>query len=89
MSSMPERVLHRFGFKYEPKEKKTTKVDRLMRYIRDQTGVSRGVAAEIADAIVRNREVERLAIQKGWPILDGEVSGPQGDVSLIKIRDQL
>jgi hypothetical protein len=86
MSSIAERVARRFwAFKYEPKEKKQTKVDRIMRVIRDRTGVSRGVAEAIADALVRGREVNRLAIQKGWPIQDDDIIGPQGTLALTEV----
>lgn len=84
------RVAQRFkAFKYEPKEKKTTKVDRLMKVIRDATGLSRGVSEDIADAIVRNREVERLAIQKGWPLQDGVIEGPSGVIRVDDVKAQV
>lgn len=89
-STLSERVVRRFiAFKYEPKENKKSKVDRLMRYIRDETGVSRGVATDIANAIVRNREVDRLAIQKGWPVERGVITGPQGTLAVDKVRTKL
>lgn len=77
------------AFKYEPKEKKTSKVERLMKVIRDATGLSRGVSEDIADAVVRNREVERLAIQKGWPIESGVIEGPSGTIKLEDVRSQV
>lgn len=86
MSTIAERVARRFAFKYEPKESKQSKVDRLMRFIREHTGVSRGVSEDMADAIVRNRDVLRLAIQKGWPIEDGAIVGPQGALDVAKVR---
>lgn len=87
MPTIAERVARRFlTFKYEPKEKKQSKVDRLMRVIREKTGVSRGVSEDIADAIVRGREVARLAIQKGWPIQDDEIVGPNGTLTLTEVR---
>lgn len=85
MPTIAERVARRFAFKYEPKEKKQTKVDRVMRFIRDETGLSRGLSEQIADAFVRGREVERLAVQKGWPIENGVITGPQGSLELGKI----
>lgn len=88
--SLPERVVRRFlAFKYEPKEKKKSKVDRLMRFIRDKTGVSRSVATDIADAVVRGREVKRLAVQKGWPVDNGVIIGPQGELALDKVQAEL
>lgn len=81
------RVARRFkAFKFDQKEKKDAKVDRIMRSIRDTTGLSRGVAGDIADALVRGREVDRLALQKGWPIEDGMIIGPQGDMSLDDVK---
>jgi len=87
---MVTRVVRRFmAFKYVPKEKKKAKVDRLTKVIREKTGVSRGTAEDIADAIVRNRDVERLARQKSWPIEDGTIEGPKGQITIKAIRDQL
>lgn len=82
MTDSASRVLRRFSFKFEDKEKKQTKVDRLSRRIRGETGLSRGVSGDIADAIVRGREVERLAIQKGWPVENGVITGPEGEMNL-------
>ena len=90
MTTVEERIVRRFlAFKYQPKEKKKAKVDRLMRFIRDETGESRGVATEIADAIVRGRDVERLALQKGWPLDGSKIIGPQGDLSVERARAEL
>lgn len=81
------RVASRYSFKYEDKETKSHKADRLAEFIRKATGVSKGVSSAIADAYVRGREVARLAIQKGWP-MDGEtIEGPDGTLSLSKIQD--
>ncbi len=57
-----------------------------MRLIRERTGLSRGLAENIADAVVRNREVERLAIQKGWPIEGGEIIGPEGSMDVAALQ---
>lgn len=85
--SITSRVAQRFlSFKYDQKEKKQTKVDRIMRRIREETGISRGLAEEIADAVVRGREVGRLALQKGWPVEDGVIVGPNGDMSLDAVQ---
>lgn len=81
------RVAQRFAFKYEPREKKQTKVDRIKKVIREKTGVSNGVAEDIADAVVRGREVERLAMQKGWPMEGSDLKGPSGSMSLSDIRN--
>ena len=84
MDSLTRRIVSRFllSFKYEHKEKKEHKVERLMKEIRDTTGISKTQAEDIADAFIRGREVERLALQKGWPIEDLVVMGPQGKCNL-------
>jgi len=85
---MARRVASRFkeSFKYEQKETKEHKVERISKKIRDATGLSKGVSEAIADAFVRGREVARLAIQKGWP-LDGDIiEGPTGTLSLEAIK---
>jgi len=74
--SIEVRVARRFAFKYGPKETKQTKVEKAKKLIADKAGVSKGVAEAIADALVRGRDVIRLAIQKGWPIdEDGVING--------------
>lgn len=70
------------AFKYEYKETKANKVDRLSKQIREATGLSRGQAEAIADAIVRGRSVDQLALQKGWPVQDGVLEGPKGSLDL-------
>ena len=86
MEPIVARIVRRFrSFKYQPKEKKQTKVERLMKLIRERTGLSRGVSEDIADAIVRGREVERLALQKGWPLQEGVLEGPAGSLPLAEI----
>jgi len=89
--TIAERVARRYveSFKYEPKEKKQSKVDRLMRHIREVTGVSRGVAGDIADALVRGRDVPRLAIQKGWPIEGDAIIGPEGSLDMADARSMI
>lgn len=87
LSTIAARVAARFAFKYEPKEKKQSKVDRITKMLRDTTGLSRSMAEGIADALVRGRDVEGLAIQKSWPLEDGVVTGPDGTVTLSKLRD--
>ena len=74
------------AFKYQDKEKKKAKVARLTDLIRKETGLSRGVAEGVADAIVRGREVDRLAVQKGWPLEDGVLEGPKGKLSVADIK---
>jgi hypothetical protein len=78
-----EKVVARFleareAFRYEPKESKKSKVNRLMRLILSHTGIGRRVAEDIADAIIRNRDLARLAIQKGWPLDRDIIEGPRG-----------
>lgn len=87
MSSSATTVARRFiALKYDQKEKKQKRIDRVMRLVRDETGLSRGVSEEIVDALVRGRDVQGLALQKGWPIEDGVVIGPSGEMSLTKIH---
>ena len=87
--AMAQRVATRWAFKYVPKEKKKSKVDRLTKLIREKTGLGRGTAEDIADAVVRGRNTDALAVQKKWPVEDGEIEGPKGTLSIQKVRDQL
>jgi len=83
-------VFRRFlAFKYEPKESKQSKVDRLMRLIREKTGIGRGPAEDIADAVIRNRDLDRLAFQKQWPMREGVIEGPQGTLGIDAVRAEL
>lgn len=88
---MALRVASRFmtAFKYQPKEKKKSKVDRLTKFIREKTGLGRGQAQDIADAIVRGRNLEALALQKSWPVEDGQIEGSKGSLSLTEVRNEL
>ena len=86
---MAQRVATRFAFKYVPKEKKKAKVDRLTKVLREKTGLGRGTAEDIANAIVRGREVDRLARQKSWPMENGVIEGPKGQITIEKIRSEL
>lgn len=79
---LTRRVAARFAFKFEPKETKEHKAERLAKKIRDATGLSKSISEAIADAYVRGREVARLAIQKGWPIEGNVIEGPSGTFSL-------
>jgi len=84
---LAERSKYRVAFKYEPKESKQSKVRRLMRMISDYTGIGRGVAEDIADAIIRNRNLLALAVQKNWPMNEeGMIEGPHGAVFVNEIR---
>lgn len=87
--AMAQQVAARFAFKYVPKEKKQHKVERLAKLIRDKTGLSRGVAEDIVDAIIRKRDIEGLSRQKKWPIEEGEIVGSKGRLTLRAVRDQL
>lgn len=58
-----------------------------MRAILDHTGIARGVAEDIADAIIRNRDLVRLAIQKGWPVFEGLIEGPRGTFPLLQAEN--
>jgi len=70
------------AFKYVPKETKQHKVERVRDLIREHTGLSKGQSEAIADAHIRGREVERLALQKNWPIENGVITGPSGTLEL-------
>ena len=84
------RVAQRFmAFKYQPKEKKTSKVERLTKLIREKTGLSRSIAEGIADAVVRGRDLSALALQKGWPVEDDALEGPQGSLTIQALRAEL
>jgi len=92
MSADPRatRVAERFAYKFKPKESKESKVDRVGRLIRDRTGLGKGVSEAIADALVRSsRDIERLALQKKWPIEDGSVVGESGSVTIQELRDSI
>jgi len=82
MDPLARRVALRWAFKYVPKEKKEHKVERVRDMIREQTGLSKGQSEAIADAYIRGRDVERLALQKNWPIENGTVTGPSGSLEL-------
>ncbi len=76
---LAKRVAARYAFKYQPKEKKQHKVERITKVIRDITGLGRTTAESVADAVVRNRDLDALAIQKNWPLNDdGLLEGPKG-----------
>ncbi len=81
---MPDDTAERVAKKYSYKQKETKehRVDRLKKVLREATGLSGGVSEQIADAYVRGREVERLALQKGWPVEDGVVTGDSGQYDL-------
>jgi len=79
----------RVSFKYEPKETKQSKVKRLMAFITKSTGVGRNVSEDIADAIIRNRNLSALAVQKGWPMSDDTIEGPLGNLSVDEVRNAL
>lgn len=82
LMSLARRIALRWAFKYVPKETKEHKVERVREILRDRTGISKTQAEAIADAFVRGREVERLALQKQWPIDNGIVQGPKGNFAL-------
>lgn len=82
MDPLTPKVAERYAFKYVPKETKEHKVEQVTKAIRDATGLSKGMSESIADAYVRGREVERLALQKNWPIENGVIVGPNGQLPL-------
>lgn len=82
MDPLARRVALRWAFKFVPKEKKEHKVERVRDEIKDKTGLSKGQSEAIADAYVRGRDVDRLALQKNWPIENGVITGPSGTLEL-------
>lgn len=82
MDPLARRVALRWAFKFVPKEKKEHKVERVRDAIRDGTGLSKSQSEAIADAYVRGRDVERLALQKNWPVENGVITGPNGTLEL-------
>jgi len=90
--NLTERVARRWlrAFKYVPKEKKKNKVERLATYIRQETGLSKTMGEAIANVLVRSgRDVETLARMKGWPIENGTIRGPRGDLDLVDVRSRI
>ena len=67
------------------KETKQNKVKKMTKIIKDVTGLSKGVSEAIADAIVRGRDVVRLALQKDWPIDADIITGPTGSIDLNRL----
>ena len=88
--SLPDRIVRRFlAFKYQTKESKKNKIDRLAKLIRERTGISKGLAEDIADAVIRKRDLPRLALQKGWPLEDGEITGSRGSLQVSEVEAAL
>jgi len=76
-------------FKYQPKETKQHKAERTGEYLRDVTGLQKGTAFAIADAFVRGRDVNLLATPKGWPIEQGIITGPKGEMPVTALSSLL
>lgn len=82
---LAQKVAHRYimAFKYGPKETKQHRVEKLTDVLRDATGVSRGIAESISDAMIRGRDWLALRFPKNWPIDDaGVLEGPKGSLDL-------
>ena len=75
------------AFKYVPKETKGHKAERVSDHIRKVTGLPPGLSDSIADAFVRGRDVNMLAVPKSWPIDRGVIEGPKGNLSLDSLQD--
>jgi hypothetical protein len=60
--------------------------EKLAKELRDkittETGISNSKAMEIASDAVRGRNLEALALQKGWPVSCGKITGPLGELLL-------
>jgi hypothetical protein len=79
----------KLAFRYQQKTQKKTLIAKLIQFLRDATGIGRGVAEDIASAVVRGRELARLALQKGWPVDEaGYVVGPKGRYPLANLPAQ-
>lgn len=90
MEAIIKNVVRRFtALKYVPKEKNKSKVERLSKLIREKTGLSNKQSTDIADAIVRGRDLEALALQKNLPVEDGKIEGPKGNISVDKVEAEL
>jgi hypothetical protein len=85
MDPIARRVALRWSFKYVPKETKEHKVERVRDMIRERTGLSKGQSEAIADAYVRGRDVERLGLQKNWPLEGATIKGPHGELGLSEL----
>jgi hypothetical protein len=79
----------REAFKYEPKETKQHKAERVGDKIREATGLQKGTAFAIAEAHVRGRNVNSLAVQKDWPIEQGVIIGPKGEMPVSELSSLL
>jgi len=77
------------SFKYEPKETKQHKAERVGDSIREATGLQKGVSLAIADAFVRGRDVTLLATPKAWPIERGVITGPKGKMQVSELPSLL
>ena len=85
MDPLARRIALRWAFKYVPKETKEHKIEKARDMIRERTGLSKTQSEAIADAYVRGREIERLALQKNWPIENGTITGPSGTLEVSEL----
>jgi len=82
-----DQLVSRVAYRYVQKETKRSQVQKLARLIREGTGISKGKAADIADALVRGRDLKALAIQKKWPVNEqGDIEGPRGSLSFDDVK---
>lgn len=79
----------RMSFKYEPKETKQHKAEKIGDRIREVTGLQKGTAFAIAEAHVRGRNVSSLAVQKDWPIEREVITGPKGEMPVSELSSLL
>ena len=90
METIAANVVRRFtALKYVPKEKKKNKVERVSKLIREKTGLSNKQCDAIADALVRGRDLEALALQKNLPVEGGKIEGPKGSLTVSKVEAEL
>ena len=83
MDPIAKKVALRFRDQRGPS--KQTRVKDLTKRIHSATGISKGIAGQIADAVIRGRDVERLAPQKRWPLENGVIDGPSGQLNVAEL----
>lgn len=63
------------------------KLSRLAQAIQVKTGISSGKSEDIAEAVIRGRDVRSLAVQKSWPTnAAGDIEGPKGTMSFSEVE---
>lgn len=63
-----------------------SKMQGLRKLLQERTGLSRKYADAIIDAILRERDLSALALQKGLPIQENIIAGPTGTITVMEVR---